>query len=139
MCHDAFMKLMRDVLRDRLATGLIAGLLAYFLLMQGFAAAFAQGSMAGNGGIPGFVICNPSGVVFDGGAGDAPARSTHDCCTALCQSGCAVSPALPGDRTGLDCVFREAFAAVRLPALPAFHPVTLGFLAEARAPPSFSI
>ena len=139
MCHDASMKFMRDMLKDRLAAGLMAGLLAYFLLMQGFAAAFAQGNMAGAGGIPGFVICNPSGIGPETGNGPAPARSPHDCCTTLCQAGCAVSPALPGDHAGLDCALRAPLAAATLPSPPVFHPVTLGFLADARGPPSHSI
>jgi len=139
MWHHTPMKPMRDMLKDRLATGLIAGLLAYFLIMQGFAAAFAQGAMAGTGGIPGFIICTPSGIGLAESDGTAPARSVHDCCTALCQAGCAVSPALPGEHAGLDCASRDAFSIARLPGALVLHPVALGFLAEARAPPAFSI
>ncbi len=139
MWHHTAMKPMRDMLKDRLATGLIAGLLAYFLIMQGFAAAFAQGAMAGTGGIPGFIICTPSGIGLAESDGSAPARSAHDCCTTLCQAGCAVSPALPGEHAGLDCAARDAFSIARLPGALILHPVALGFLAEARAPPAFSI
>ncbi|WP_367714405.1 hypothetical protein AB2N04_00440 (plasmid) [Nitratireductor sp. GISD-1A_MAKvit] len=133
------MKLMRDMLKDRLATGLIAGLLAYFLLMQGFAAAFAQGAMAGSGGIPGFIICTPSGIGLAEGDGPVPARSPHDCCTSLCQTGCAVSPTLPGDNAGFDCTRDDVFSVARLPGARVLHPVAQGLLAEARAPPAFSI
>ncbi|WP_404935250.1 hypothetical protein [Nitratireductor sp. L15S-10] len=133
------MKPMRDMLKDRLATGLIAGLLAYFLIMQGFAATFAQGAMAGSGGIPGFIICTPSGIGLAQSDGSTPARSLHDCCTALCQTGCAVSPALPGEHVGLDCTCDDVFSVARLPGAPVLHPVAQGLLAEARAPPAFSI
>ncbi|MFC5586931.1 hypothetical protein ACFPOD_17590 [Nitratireductor kimnyeongensis] len=133
------MKLMLDMLKDRLATGLIAGLLAYFLLMQGFASAFAQGAMAGSGGIPGFIICTPGGIGLAETDGTAPAPGTHDCCTTLCQAGCVASPALPDVHAGLDCTRNDAASIAGLPSARTFHPVALGFLAEARAPPSFSI
>ncbi|WP_162230628.1 hypothetical protein [Nitratireductor soli] len=127
-------------MRDRIAAGLMAGLIAYLLIFQGVAAAFAKGAMAGTDAVAGFVICNPSGVVPATGEDDVPAGgSVHDCCTTLCQAGCAVAPAMPAAAAGLYCAF-PVVAGPRWPlqALPA-NPRECWLPAQARAPPSFSI
>lgn len=134
------MNTMREILRDRIAAGLMAGLIAYLLIFQGVAAAFAKGAMAGTDAAAGFVICSPIGAAPATDEEDAPAGGgVHDCCTTLCQAGCAVAPAMPAAAAGLHCAF-PVVAGSRWPlqALPA-NPRECGLMAEARAPPSFSI
>ena len=47
---------------DRVSPWLIAGLVAYVLLLRGLVPAYAKGAMAADSVGPVFVICSPSGT-----------------------------------------------------------------------------
>ncbi|WP_210161291.1 hypothetical protein [Nitratireductor pacificus] len=127
-------------MRDRVAAGLMAGIIAYLLIFQGVATAYAGGVMAGGDTAAGFVLCTPaSDAPVLPGNGERPGGSVHDCCIAQCRTGCVLSPALPAALAGLDLTFPVS-AAPRWPTSALPMPAhAQGLAAEARAPPSFSI
>src|SRR5690606_17066946 len=131
------MQALRNMKQDRVTAWLVAGLLAYMLLLQGAVSAFAKGSMAAGELGPTFIICAPSGEDY---AQTPPplAAFAHDCCSSICQLACSVGPvALP-------------VAELHAPALPLLAPVHAsravlsnapaerGLTSDARAPPPFS-
>ncbi len=131
---------MRELLRDRVVAGLLACLMAYAVLFQGVAYAFSQGAMAGSGTVPGFVLCTSNGAqAADEDGLPANGRTAHDCCTALCQAGCAVSPALGATTPALESPVILLLARTWPERVAPAHPGARGLLAEARGPPVFSI
>ena len=117
---------------------LLAGLLAYMLLLQGAVSAYAKSSMAADQLGPGFIICAPSGDDYS--QVEHPlAGFAHDCCSTLCQLACATGPA---------AVPVNDLAAPRLLQLEPVRPEPvaaatsrseLGLISDARAPPLFSL
>ncbi len=131
------MQTLRNIKQDRVTAWLVAGLLAYMLLLQGNVSAFAKASMAADAAGPVFIICAPGGEDYSQ-ATHPLAGLAHDCCSSVCQLACSIGPAaLP---------VAEQFAPT-LPLLapkrakPTFlgnAPGELGLTSDARAPPSFS-
>lgn len=125
---------------NRLKDGLFVGLLAYVLLVQGLAMAFATTLAATDQFDPMFVLCAPSGQSSDHRPVDPLERIGQDCCVALCKAAGSVGPAIEpasADRHGILPIVAKG---ERLP--PGLHlvsPGALGITKEARAPPSLSV
>lgn len=115
----------------------MAGVLAYFLVLQGLFGAYAQAAMAASG-TGASVICSSVGT-SDRDA-DAPLKDlAHDCCSTACQAACAIGPAMAPNDLGAAFDLNGCAHAWRpAPAVraPPFHP---GLEKEARGPPSLSI
>lgn len=133
------MKGMRLLLRDRLSAGAIAGMIAFMLLFQALLSGFASGAMAASAADPLGVICTMEGM--GPAAGDKqPARSPAECpCGTLCQLVAVTAPGLPGEQLAFILERPEANGVViaeqRQPARQGLR----GLIAEARAPPHFSV
>jgi hypothetical protein len=131
------MQALRNMKQDRVTAWLVAGLLAYLLLLQGTVSAFAKAAMAADSAGPAFIICAPSGEDYSEGTHPL-AEFAHDCCSSVCQLACSVGPAaLPVAE--LLAPTLPLLAPLR--AKPAVHgnaPGELGLTSDARAPPSSS-
>lgn len=133
------MKGMRHLLRDRLSAGAIAGMISLMLLFQAILAGAASGAMAANAADPLGVICTMDGMAPSGG-GDQPVRSAADCpCGTLCHLAAMASPGLPGDQLAFILERPEAKGAVLVEARLPTPQGQRGLIAEARAPPPFSV
>ncbi|MRX33431.1 DUF2946 family protein [Aminobacter sp. MDW-2] len=130
---------MRLILRDRLSAGAIAGMIAFMLVFQALLSGFASGAMAASAADPLGVICTIEGMGPAGGD-KQPARSPADCpCGTLCQLAVATTPGLPGGQLAFILERPEAAGTVIAEqSLPAPQGQR-GLIAEARAPPSFSV
>lgn len=130
------MRFFRLIIRDRLTAWLLAGLLAYFLGLQGVTTAFAKGSMVAVELGATLVNCAPSGTQVPG-AGPVEDLA-KECCGSLCQAGCSTGPFLWGSlfplagRTATARAFAPRFMADR-------SPQKAGLVQDARAPPAFSV
>jgi hypothetical protein len=136
-CHWAGMRRARHRGGDRFTAGLLAGLLAYFLILQGLFGAYTQAAMAASDP-GGMVICSSLGAVGHGVDGQQK-KLAHDCCSMACQAGCAIGPAVPATDLGVAFdLIRVAQVWYPSPAVraPPFHP---GLAQEPRGPPSLSI
>ncbi|WP_026380230.1 hypothetical protein [Afifella pfennigii] len=127
------MSLLRRLLRDRLAGGLLPAILAYTLCFQAMVVVVADAAMAAGGAAPGLVLCQPSNA-----AQEAPnRRGEHACCDALCQAVCGLGAAL-ACASGGEPGFRSSHHIVPgLAATNGIHPASLGLAGAARAPPLF--
>ena len=133
------MKSMRRILRDRLSAGAIAGMIAFMLLFQALLSGAASGAMAASAADPLGGICTMDGMGPAGGD-KQPTRSPADCpCGTLCQLAVAAAPGLPGEQLAFILDRPEVHGAVvaeqRRPAPQGQR----GLIAEARAPPPFSV
>jgi hypothetical protein len=123
-------------MRHREGDRFTAGLLAYFLILQGLFGAYTQAAMAASD--PGSVICSSVGAIGHDVDGQQK-KLAHDCCSMACQAGCAIGPAVPATDLGVafDLI---GVAQVWYPSpavrAPPFHP---GLAQEPRGPPSLSI
>lgn len=123
----------------RRATGLLVGLVAYLILLQGLATAYAKTWMAIDQFGPAFIICSPSQAA-DRPNADPLEQIIKECCTALCVAASAAGPTLQPSETG---TFR--IPPIRTddePLCPTSRrapPGEPGAIKDARAPPSFSI
>lgn len=133
------MKTMRRIVRDRHWSGVIAVSMAYLIMLQGLAAAMAQGAMAAAGAGPQYVICTAKGLVTVDPApgGDIPGSKPPPWhCAALCQLASTAAPAVLGAKLGFVHLPPQRAVAAWVPpddVLPSHAP---GLIAEARAPPS---
>jgi hypothetical protein len=132
------MKGMRLLLRDRLSAGAIAGIIAFMLLFQALLSGFASGAMAASAADPLGVICTMEGMGPAGG--DQPARSPAECpCGTLCQLAVAATPGLPGEQLALILARPVADGTVVAEQRQPAPQGQRGLIAEARAPPLFSV
>lgn len=122
----------------------IAGLclplfLAYLLLLQGLATAYAQTLMKTNQLDPAFVICAPSGQT-DQLPDDPLEQVSKNCCNALCEAALSVGPSVQSPTAEIEWIFPDEAAAYLIP-----HPSQTAppgqpeLLPQVRAPPFFSI
>lgn len=123
----------------RLKAGLLVGMMAYFVLLQGLAAAYAKTWMAVDQLGPAFIICSPS----DTSDQPDPALLEHivkECCSALCAAASSVGPAQQPAETGL-FEFRPILTHVGplWPSTQYAPPGEPGAIKDARAPPAFSV
>lgn len=126
--------------RDRrLTAGLLVGMLAYFMLLQGLTAAYAKTWMAVDQLGPAFIICSPLGAA-DGPDVDPLEHIVKECCSALCAAAGAVGPTFQPAETG-SFEFRPLLTDVDLlrPSVQRAPPGEPGAIKDARAPPAFSI
>lgn len=133
------MKGMRLLLRDRLSAGAIAGMVAFMLLFQALLSGFASGAMAASAADPLGVICTMEGMGPAGGD-KQPARSPAECpCGTLCQLAVAATPGLPGEQLAFILERPEANGTVVAEQRQPAPQGQRGLIAEARAPPLFSV
>ncbi|CAN7296641.1 DUF2946 family protein [Aminobacter aminovorans] len=133
------MKSMRLLLRDRLSAGAIAGMIAFMLLFQALLSGAASGAMAASAADPLGVICTMEGMGPAGGD-KQPARSPAECpCGTLCQLAVATTPGLPGEQLAFILERPEAHGTVLAEQRQPAPQGQRGLIAEARAPPSFSV
>lgn len=122
---------------DRFNASLMAGIIAYFLILQGLFGAYAQAAMAASDP-GGAVICSSVDATRHDVDGQQN-KLAHDCCSMACQAGCAIGPAVPATDLGVAFDLSEC-AQVLYPSpavrAPPFHP---GLAQEPRGPPSLSI
>lgn len=123
----------------RLTAGLLAGLIAYFILLQGLATAYGKTWMAVDQLGPAFIICSPSNTADQPGV-DPLEQIVKECCAALCAAASAVGPTLEPPETGW-----FGFRPILLngdplpPGAQRAPPGEPGAIKDARAPPTFSI
>lgn len=121
------------------ANGLLVGLAAYLILLQGLATAYAKTSIAVDQFGPAFIICSPSQTA-DHQIADPLEQIVKECCTALCVAASSVGPTLqPSDTEtfGLPPVTTDNKPFSPSPRhTPPGEP---GSIKDARAPPAFSI
>lgn len=133
------MKSMRLILRDRLATGAIAGMIAFLLLFQALLSGAASGAMAASAADPLGVICTMDGMAPASGD-KQPVRSPAECpCGTLCQLAVATAPGLPGEQLAFILNRPEADGTVIAVLAEPVRQGLRGLIAEARAPPTISI
>ncbi|PWK75660.1 DUF2946 family protein [Aminobacter sp. AP02] len=133
------MKSIRLILRDRLSTGAIAGMIAFLLLLQGLLAGTAQGAMAAAAADPLGIICTMDGMGPAMGE-TQPARSPADCpCGTLCQLAATSAPGLPGEQLAFIIAPLPVHRADIAEAGESVRQGLRGLIAEARAPPATSI
>jgi hypothetical protein len=130
------MRFFRQIIRDAMSGGVLAGLIAVMLLLQGGISGYAQASMLSlEGAVE--IICSSSGGEHQ--SDDKPFGSMpQPCCQAACQIAASVAPALPCD-IGPVAVLPAATAET--PAIVAsIHetPRLLGLSGDVRGPPRFS-
>lgn len=119
--------------------GLFLGVLAYVLLLQGLATAYATTLMATDQFGPTFVICSPSGNSIQP-AGDPLEDVVDKCCNALCQATSMTGPVIEPPGGGAHWLvpvesLANEFPSISRPVLPG----ELGAFPEARGPPRFSV
>lgn len=137
--QDSRMYRTRKSTSRRRATGLLVGLVAYLILLQGLATAYAKTWTAVDQFEPAFIICSPSQAA-DRTNADPLDQIVKECCTALCVAASTVGPTLQPSETG---TFR--IPPIRTddePLYPTSHrapPGEPGAIKDARAPPDFSI
>jgi hypothetical protein len=134
--HQPFMKLMRAFLRDRISASAIAALVAYILLLQGFAGAFAQGAMAASASDPIHVICSSNGDGAVDPAQSGSGKKPVDCpCANLCRLGASAMPAVPTPHIVVLHAASGIDAPVFVPPGQRPHQPLRGLIGQPRAPP----
>lgn len=130
------MRFFRQIIRDAMSGGVLAGLIAVMLLLQGGISGYAQASMLSlDGALE--VICSSSG------AEEHQGKSLLDgvpqpCCQAACQIAHSITPGLPCDNGP---VFAPRIVIGETVALlPSVHetPRLLGLSGDVRGPPNLS-
>ena len=136
------MKVMRQFLKDRLSAGAIVAMIAYVLLLQGFITGIAQGEMMRAVGDPLLVICSTGTdtTATPIKPGETGATKHVQCpCATLCHLVVAdhSSSSVDVPAPAYDAVAGLETGFAHRPAFPA--PDVHRLLAEARAPPVFSV
>lgn len=119
--------------------GRLIGLLAYVILLQGLATAYATTLMATDQFGPSFVICAPSGNA-DQPASDPLEDVAQKCCRALCKAASMAGPVIEPPASGTHWLVPTASLVSAFPSIFRAVPTgRQGTLPEARGPPRFSI
>lgn len=128
-----------DRKRDRKASIVLLALLAYVMLLQGLATAYARTLMATDQLAPAIVICAPSGKTERPPA-DPLEHVARKCCNALCEAAAAIGPSIkpPGGELPWGVTFASLANFDMFPA-QALQPDKHHALPAARAPPHSSI
>jgi hypothetical protein len=138
------MKTMRLILRDRVSARTIAMLITYLLLAQSVLAGLAQGAMAAatTDTDAAIVICSSHGPITVNATepnSPPPDASFHCPCATLCQLAATAVPAVFGGFIGTtDAPSSQPIAGDCIPGA-ALSAVLGHLIAEARAPPAFSV
>lgn len=127
-------------LRNRdFTAGLLAGLITYFMLLQGITAAYAKTWLEVDQLGPSFIVCSPLNTA-DQPEVDPLKHIVNECCTALCAAAASIGPTiLPSESGSLE--FQPVLIDVD-PCLPSGQrapPGEPGAIRDARAPPAISI
>ncbi|KAB2704465.1 MULTISPECIES: hypothetical protein [Brucella] len=134
------MQLARGIRSGCWITGLAVGLLAYLILLQGLASAYAKTVMIISPSAPVFVICAPSGNKYS--SPDNPLGFLgKDCCAALCKSAASSGPTVPPVWLDLLALIPHGSPGERMQPLEKGDPPDILVVPSlgARAPPSFFI
>ena len=115
-----------------------AGLVAYFMLVQGLLTAYAKGVMAADPLDPGFIICSPLETA-DRSAGHPLEDLVVDCCSSICQAACAIGPVAASSAEAMPAAPVLRPHAWFRHAAPRAPPSEIGLASDARAPPAFSV
>jgi hypothetical protein len=132
---------MRHIARsgpERLKAGLLFGLLAYVLLLQGLTSSYAKTLMTTGQFDTAFVICAPSGQK-DILPVDPLEQVASDCCVALCKAASSAGPATEPPSDDEYTILPLVLGSEHLPAtVPGLSSRLSSTTPEARAPPLFS-
>ena len=136
------MRMLRQILGDRVAGGVTAALAGYFLLLQAFVAAFTCGMTVPADAGPQFVLCQPSqpqGTAAE--PGEDTAGFSHDCPCVVCPaSDVDLALGLPPENDLGPAFALLAFSPVALfdDAPAPVDPARLGLAPAPRGPPHLS-
>ncbi len=137
---DSIMQLARRIRNGCWITGLAVGLLAYVLLLQGLASAYAKTITMIGESDPGFIICAPSWTDYNSPEGGLEFLG-KDCCAAFCKAAASSGPTLEPVSVDLLSLIPQTLRSERMQPLEKSVPPKIPFVPAlgARAPPTFSV
>ncbi len=135
------MRFFRRCLADRLAGGVLAAFMAYMLVLSALLGSMTCSLAAGAGAAfdADFVICSASGASTQPGAPAHNGSHCHCPCGLVCSAGGAVLAAVPPAAVVAPAIARTVVAHFPVESQVPLKPALLHRLAEARAPPVFSV
>lgn len=135
------MRFFRRCLADRLSGGVLAAFMAYVLVLSALVGSMTCSLAAAAGAEfgAGFVICSPSGANTQPGAPAHGGSHCHCPCGLLCSVGGATLAAVPPVAVVAPTVPRIVVAHFPIESRTVLKSAALDRLAEARAPPAFSV
>lgn len=130
---------LRHILRQRLAAGIFAALLAYLLALQGLASGLSQAAMAAAALGPSPVICSPANM----GVADLPdddgnrQGSVPDCpCALFCRLTATATPTILAPQASIAPLPATTSPVLHAAVEPVDPPSSRRIIAEPRGPPS---
>jgi hypothetical protein len=135
------MHIVRQIVRDRISFSAISALFAIVLLLQGLSAGFAQGGMAAALADPFNILCltDAAGSAAHSKPADGPGRHAQCPCVTFCRQSQALAAV---SSVATDVLARPGGLWTTVEVIPD-HLVSpspaIGLVAEARAPPVFSV